>query len=173
MGTVPTPATAVAGVAATAAQGNSWRDTGLWVITNRPLFIGRSSVLQTITTGTATPVNLDLEDVDKDAGHDLVTNNPRYVGKTPGYYVASAWSNFQTDGTGQRQLEIKVNGTTSLALQSTNSTAAIATHLSCGTEAFFLNGTTDYVEMQVFQNKGSNQNIAAGARLCVRWVETT
>ncbi len=173
MGTVPTPATAVAGVAATAAQGNSWRDTGLWVITNRPLFIGRSSANQSVATGTATPVNLDLEDVDKDAGHDTVTNNPRYVGKTPGYYVASAWVNFQTSSTGQRQLEIKANGTTSLALQSTNGIAAIATHLSCGTEAFFLNGTTDYVEMQAFQNSGGALNVAAGARFCVRWVETT
>lgn len=172
MGTVPSPGTATAGTAALASVANTWRDTGLWYTTNHPMFIGRSSANQSITTGGNVAIALDLEDVDTDSGHSTVTNNSRYTAQTAGYYFVAAWLNFAANATGYRQIDLKFNGSTSVSLQTAISIGAgAATHVSTST-ILFLNGSTDYVEIQGFQNSGGNLNVAAGARMCVHWLRS-
>jgi hypothetical protein len=169
VGTVPSPGTATAGTPALASVANTWRDTGLWYTVNHPMFIGRSSANQSIASGGNVAITLDLEDIDSDAGHSLVTNTSRYTAQTAGYYFVAGWLNFAANATGYRQLDLKFNGATTVALQTAITIGAgAATHCSVAT-VLFLNGTTDYVEMQGFQNSGAGLNVAAGARMCCEW----
>lgn len=172
MGTVPTPATAVAGVAATAAQGNSWRDSNNWSLSNHPLFIGTRSTTQSIPNNTATAMLLDQEAIDSDSGHSLVSNTSRYTPQTPGYHEIKGFGNFAAAANGRRQVEVRFNGATSLDVDSrpTNGAGA-ATHGNASWKAYF-NGTTDYVEVIVFQDSGGAINIAAGSGMTVEWLRT-
>lgn len=172
MGTVPTPATAVAGTPATASDANTWRDAGNWSLTNHPLFIGTNSANQSITNSSSTAITLNTEEIDSDSTHSTASNTSRCTPQTPGYYDVRGWCNFAANGTGLRQLELKFNGTTSLSLDSKPTVGAgAATHCNAST-LVYMNGSTDYVEMYAFQTSGTAINVAAGARLCVRWVRT-
>lgn len=168
MGTVPTPGTVTSGTAFTQAQGNSWRDSNQWCLSNHPMAVFRNSAVQAITTAVSTAITLDTEDIDSDAGHS--GSGSKYTAATAGWYLITAYLGFAANAstTTTRQLEIRVNGA-GITLESTSgNSATIVTHLSTSTH-YFLNGTTDFVEMFAFQNSGGNINVAAQARLTVEW----
>lgn len=172
MGTVPTPATAVAGTPANASDANTWRDGVNWVQSNHPLFIGTNSANQSIPNNSSTAITLNTEEIDSDSTHSTATNTSRCTPQTPGYHDIFAYCNFAANATGLRQLEVKFNGTTSLSLDSKPTVGSgAATHCNVSTKANF-NGSTDYVEMYAFQTSGTGINVAAGARLCVEWRRT-
>lgn len=172
MGTVPTPATAVAGTPATASDANTWRDAGDWSLSDHPLFIGTRSTNQSISNSSSTAITIDTEEIDSDSTHSTASNTSRVVPKTPGYYDIFGWASFASNATGFRQLEAKFNGTTTLDVDNKTSVGSgNATHCNVVTKAYF-NGTTDYVELYAFQTSGTALNVAAGARLCVEWRRT-
>lgn len=170
MGTVPTPSTAVAGSAALASQGNSWRDANNWYLSNHPVAVLRSSGTQSINSASSTAVLLDVEDIDSDSGHSLVSNTSRYTGQTAGWFLITAYILFAANAstTTVRQLEIRVNGSGITLASTAGNSSAIATHLSTSTH-YFLNGSTDFVEMFAFQNSGGAIAIGGQCRMTVEW----
>lgn len=130
----------------------------------------RNSAVQSIPASTNTPVTLDTEDIDSDSGHSLVTNTSRYTAQTPGWYLITAYISFAANATltTQRQLEIRVNGAGVVLASCSGNSSTVATHLSTSTE-YFLNGTTDFVEMSAFHNNVAAMNVGAQGRLTVEW----
>jgi hypothetical protein len=172
VGTVPTPSTAVAGVAATAAQGNSWRDSNNWCLSNHPICVLRNSAVQSIANATSTAITFDIEDIDSDAGHSLVTNTSRYTAQTAGWYLITVYGSFAVSANALAcQIEIRVNSagiTLATSQHISSATGNVATHLSTSTH-YFLNGTTDFVEMYMFQNTTAALNAGAQGRMTVEW----
>jgi hypothetical protein len=166
VGTVPTPGTITSGTAFTQAQGNSWRDSNNWCLSNHPMGVFRNSAVQSVNTSSSTAITLDTEDIDSDAGHS--GSGSKYTAATAGWYLITAYISFAADATGLRQLEIRVNSA-GITLESQPTVGAgAATHLSTSTH-YFLNGTTDFVEMFAFHTKGSALNVASQCRLTVEW----
>lgn len=179
MATVPVMRTWVAGELVTAAFMNSnIRDLGNFTLA-RPMAVLRQAAAQSIPNITWTGVLLDTEDLDRDAGHSTSSNTSRYVGKTPGWYLAPYTMCYAANATGSRWARIRTNGTDAVATtpgrDSRPSAGAVDTSMS-GVGFVYLNGTTDYVELVVFQSSGGalNAYVASDAspRLAMLWVSS-
>lgn len=109
--------------------------------------------------GTAAPLAFNSERYDTDTIHDNSTNNTRLTCKTAGSYLIIGSVLFDVNATGQRLLEIRLNGTTLLADQRTNAIAGgtLGTGLTIATQ--YPLAVNDYVELLVFQNSGSSLNV--------------
>lgn len=101
-------------------------------------------------------ITFDTEDFDTDAYHSTVSNTSRLTAPTTGYYMVGGQIRYESNATGSRSLDIKVDGTTYVAtgfrdnsgdiLDLSNSTLV---HLTAG----------QYVELGSFQSSGANRLI--------------
>lgn len=148
---------------------------GNWQI-NPPRFKGYSATGQAFTSGTTfISVTLDSEYVDSDGGHSTVTNTSRYVCQVAGWYWCSGTMNFPTNPTGNRSLQLAVNGTTypgtTVLLPAPSGNAWIG--VAGGLVQLALN---DYLELQAWQNSGSSitTNAASGIQptLSAIWISS-
>jgi hypothetical protein len=132
----------------------------------------RNSAVQSIPNATSTVITFDTEDIDSDSGHSLVTNTGRYTAQTPGWYLITAYGLFAVSANALAcQIEIRVNGagvTLATSQHISTGTGNVSTHLSTSTH-YFLNGTTDFVEIAMFQNTTAAINAGAQGRLTVEW----
>lgn len=129
----------------------------------------RSSTTQSVNSASSTALTLDVEDIDSDGGHSLVTNTSRYTAQTAGWYLITAYCPIAVSANaGTCQIEIRVNGAGISLSTSPHITASVSTHLSTAT-MYFLNGSTDFVEIFAFQNTGAALNVGGQTRLCVEW----
>jgi hypothetical protein len=128
----------------------------------RPRAKLRQTVAQAITTATWTAVLLDTEDVDEDNGHDTVSNTSRYVFTRTGWFWVAANAALVADAAAIQAMRLIVNsvdpgGIVPGSQVSRGGTASVAfAHSTSGLVQAA--ATTDYVELQVFHNKGSNLN---------------
>ncbi|HEX5997276.1 MAG TPA: hypothetical protein VFY84_19220 [Jiangellales bacterium] len=139
----------------------------------RPIFRGRQTAAQTLTTSTFTAITLGTEDVDSAGGHSTVTNTSRYTGQYAGWYSGSGGAGFASNATLNRAADLRVNGTVLDGTQSNiASLSSSTTQLVISSELFFLN-VSDYVELFAFQSSGGNLNTAVTGdqqpRLNVLW----
>lgn len=114
---------------------------------------------QTISNITWTPVAFDTKNWDNDDEFDIVINKGRFTAKTKGYYHISAIGNISAVGAGKyAYFHIWKNGSDWITLNQ---------KVAFGTESFYmqgsadvyLNGSTDYVEIRVYHNKGSDATL--------------
>lgn len=136
-----------------------------------------TSAAQSIPNNVTTVVAFDAEYEDwlgagvAGAAHDLVTNNSRIKPGVAGKYRVTA--NLNTTGgsaTGMAATYINRNGTTIVGQSEAPPTGSLYSSVSSDV---YLNGTTDYVEMAVFQNSGGTRALVTGQYgtfLQVRWV---
>ncbi len=119
-----------------------------------------------ITTAVDTAAPFDTEALDTDGMHDNVTNNTRITPTTAGLYVVSSNGDFALNATGSRYGALRLNNTTYLAIAHLPSaTASISGWLNPTTLREF-NGSTDYVELRVWQNSGGNLNYPTDLAAC-------
>lgn len=174
---VPVLHTFVVGEVATASNINNNTVTAINFLLAPPLFIGRQTAAQSLTSSSATGINLDTEDIDTDNGHSTVTNTSRYVGQTPGYYLLIGTVDFAVNASGARQSYIRLNGTgTEAGFADNPGGSSAASDTALPTSAIlFLNGTTDYAEIVGFQSSGGALNTGTphgGSSLRALWVHT-
>jgi len=156
MAAVPATRTWVAGEVVLASHfNNNIRDVLNFLLTP-PIFKGRQTAAQTLTTGVATAISLDTEDVDSAGGHSTVTNTSRYTAVYAGWYSVGSGVSYAANATGIRTVEYDVNG----AVQAAGGTAfaatgAVTNRLPGRSFQVFLN-VGDYVETFGFQNSGGN-----------------
>jgi hypothetical protein len=115
---------------------------------------------QSITTGTVTAINLQVEDFDTDGLHDNVTNNTRLTVQLTGIYEIHANILWDTNATGGRHCIIRKNGVaTDLLVSSIPGNGAFSpnSHIS----GFIQLTAGDYIEMFGFQDSGGNLNALA------------
>ena len=115
------------------------------------------SAVQTISTNTVTALSFDVERFDTDNIHDNSTNPSRLTAKTAGKYLISGNAEFFSNGTGRRLIRILLNGSDIIAAQEWDTNQNEKTIMSVST--IWDMGLVDYVELQVFQNRGGDLNI--------------
>lgn len=177
MTTVPSYTTFVAGSVLTAAQLNTnVRDAGnFWLA--RPLCLLRQTSIQSIANNAFTDILFDTEDIDRDGGHSTVTNTARYTSTTPGYLAFSGGVGFASNATGRRGTQWAFNAATLAASQDIRTTLpSNSMAVAARTVSVPVNGTTDFVTLQGFQDSGGalNSNVtgSAQASMFVLWIST-
>lgn len=110
-----------------------------------------------LLNNTNTPVNFAAADIiDTDNIHDPSVTNTRLRPNTKGTYLCYAQMNFAGSATGLRVVEILINGGgAAIAHTELSAVGASQTALTAAT-AYQFNGSTDYIEMSVFQNSGGS-----------------
>lgn len=122
----------------------------------------RNSADITIATGTSTKLTFNTEDFDYGGMHSTSTNTGRITIPTggDGTYLIGAQVLWAANGTGIRDINIKLNNTTYLA-QNTALTAGAGTTMTMSTSTLVALTATDYIEVEVYQNSGGNLSATA------------
>jgi len=117
--------------------------------------------LQSIPNATVTAINFDTERYDTDTMHDNVTNNTRLTATTAGKYLIIGQAAFDTDVNGRRSINIRLNGSTFIAVveHDTNQNAASVPLVA----VIFDLSAADYVELLLFQSSGGAINSVKNA----------
>ena len=117
-----------------------------------------SAVAQTIATSTRTVVQLEAESYD--LNNDFNTTTDRYVAPTTGEYlvVGGCKLGSVTDAK-QYQVELQINGSLKTYTVSHGSHTANINHM---VSDIFQLSASDYVQMSIYQNSGSNKSTDAG-----------
>lgn len=115
--------------------------------------------VQTIANNTTTALVFGTEYFDTDAYHSTTTNNTRFTvpsGKA-GYYSLVCNFEWASNGTGQRTINYRLNGTTKIATLSVPAvTGAFGMCLAFTTSSLSVG---DYVEVTVSQTSGGNLDL--------------
>lgn len=136
----------------------------------RPAVRRQRSTNQTITTATLTAVNFTTASAGSfDRGPFFSGANPtRFTFPLAGVYIFGSTVSFADNAIGTRYHEIRLNGTTNLESDESNSDAGATHKVTLSTTYHFL--TTDYVELMVRQESGGNLDIVnAGLYSPVFW----
>lgn len=127
-------------------------------IAGGPTFSARRSTTQAIGTGSATKVQLDSEEWDSNSYYDAVTNF-RFLPLVAGYYQINGAVGLDSLGSEiSCYASIFKNGSEyrrGTLLFTSNTSQNLAPVVSSVVQ---FNGSTDYVELFVFHNHGSNRN---------------
>lgn len=108
---------------------------------------------QGIPNNSWTPLGFDAERYDSDTMHTTSGNTERITFTTAGTYLLTAGAEFETNGTGIREIRIGTNGATVLAWSTCPSAnASSGTKLSVVTVFRF--SAADYATVEVFQDSG-------------------
>ena len=131
--------------------------------TYKPVFFARNNNTQSIPNNTSTKVEYNNEIFDSHGYYDHTTNY-RFTPLIAGYYHITA--NAQINNTtGVRGFDIKKNGSRFVNIDNhDDSTSAQSCFLS---SLIPFNGSTDYVEVFIFQNSGSSKNLSNGTQYSI------
>lgn len=117
---------------------------------------------QAITTGTWTKIQLNTEDYDADGEFDNAVNY-RFQPDTTGYYIVSACVSMTDLGAGKYiNCGIYKNGALWKIATVVSHVGTQDPRVCAGCDMYLLN--TDYIELYVYHNHGSNRNIEGTGR---------
>jgi hypothetical protein len=119
-----------------------------------------NSTDQSIANATNTALALNGETMDAYGMHDNVTNNTRVYARQDGVYSINGSVAFAYNTTGIRSVDIRVNGSTYIAISSQNAAPAAVTYM--GTSATYYLSAGAYVELVAYQNSGGSLNVIRG-----------
>ncbi|WP_327088529.1 hypothetical protein OIE66_40475 [Nonomuraea sp. NBC_01738] len=170
MPTAPTPRTWVVGEVVTAAKMNEIRDAFNFLL-NPPIFELTHSGSISPATSTNALMPFNGETIDRDNGHNTVTNNSRYTSQTAGYYMLTGGVGFTSNGTGKREMTLLVNGVDEYYPSSIPGLAAGFTGMTSAGRVYL--AVNDYAEVQVWQNSGgalATNSTKGGPRFGGHWI---
>jgi len=130
---------------------------------NTPAFKAYISSGQSIPNATKTKVTFQTEMYDTDNAYDNSTNY-RFTPQTAGKYFFAVRIRFETSATNNAQYWIAKNGDTSVNTLPTviyGNDFDMAYHVEFLSGTLELNGSSDYVEVYVFQPSGGAVDISA------------
>ena len=113
---------------------------------------------QSISHDTATALAFNSERADTDTIHDTSTNNSRLTCKTAGVYTIVGQCGFDANGTGLRELQLKLNGSTLIAIKRVPNTGSGDPAYIDVTTIYSL-AVNDYVEMFAKQTSGGSLDV--------------
>lgn len=149
-------------------------DTVMWLL-QPPTCKVFQTTGQSIPNATFTAVQFQAEALDPYNWHSSTTNNTRITPTFPGWY--RGWLGWQTTGaTGGnfRICDARQNGSFEKSRRDQKPNIAAQATAERGIPFFFsFNGTTDYVEMMVYQDSGSSMTLPVTAltqaEMFLRW----
>jgi len=117
---------------------------------------------QTVVTGTDTIVNpMDTIVFDPSSAYNLTTN--RFVPQTAGYYSITAIASFAASaGVGFFTCALFFKNGTRFDLGNATAVYPTIPNFMLIQSLVYMNGTTDYIELGVYQNAGSNKDTNTG-----------
>jgi hypothetical protein len=117
-----------------------------------------------IATGAVVPIPFNAERFDNSEIHSTSSNTTRLTAPKAGVYDIRGFVNFPANGTGERVLWIRLNGSeaTRLILDSITG-AALSAGGSVEVSTQYLLAAGDYVELCALQNSGATLTATAGA----------
>jgi hypothetical protein len=161
MATVPSSRTWVAGEVVTDAMLNQTvRDVENFLLAP-PIFQGRQTAAQSLTSGTYAALTLDAEDVDSAGGHSIVTNTSRYAAVYAGWANVNHSAAFASNATGRRLAKLRMGGSTDVNASDVSMNSGVTNILKVTgpTMKIFFN-VNDYVETLAAQESGGALNTA-------------
>lgn len=152
--TIHTPTT---GGVAPAAWGVGLRSNQEFFV-DPPLCSVFNSANQLISHATVTALTANSENFDNDAMHSTVSNTSRITIQTAGRYQALARVSFAANGTGEREVRFRVDGTTLInGILLPNSSTSTWRAVLVG---WLQLAAGQYIECMVNQDSGSSLNAA-------------
>jgi len=109
---------------------------------------------QTLTTSSEAAIQFTSEVIDDEGWHDNVTNNTRITVTEAGEYLATGYTEFATNSTGQRFVKIVDSAGNIWAYQGGLAVPSINTRLCVSGQRTMAAGA--YIEMTAFQNSGGD-----------------
>ena len=128
---------------------------------------GFSAYLSTepyIETGTFTTVLFANEDFDTDSKYDTTTG--KYTPQVAGYYSFSANVVFKNVDAGKKYITYLQKNATGIAVARGVSGGSDFCG-GCVSKIVYMNGSTDYVQVQCYHNNGVTTQISNAAGMCV------
>jgi len=129
-----------------------------------------NNVALSIPNATGVALTFNSERYDSDGMHDTVTNNNRITCKTAGVYVITTNVEFVANGTGNRQLYIRLNGSTVIGYVTDVPSGSVA-HIANLTVPYAL-VVNDYLEVLVAQTSGAALNVSASGNYSPEFAAT-
>lgn len=124
-----------------------------------PVFRATMSASQSVGSGSAAKVNYDTAGVDTNSNYS--TSNKRFTPTVSGYYFINALlSGFAQTAGNNYQLSIFKNGS-SVKDKNINLSAAATALEQQISDIVFCNGSTDFIEIFVFQDSGGNKTFGS------------
>ena len=121
-----------------------------------------NSAAISISDGVVTALTFNSERYDTDTMHSTVTNTSRITATTAGKYLITATIGFAANNTGRRQVTIRLNGTTYIAVDARATVGnGQVTEVSIAT--VYALAAADYAEVTVFQDTGGSLNVSAAS----------
>jgi hypothetical protein len=120
-------------------------------VTAVPAFRAEMSSSMTVSSITITKAAVNTKIFDTNSCFD--TSNYRFTPNVAGYYQFNAHTEFGS-GSGILSVLVYKNGSRVISGGAPNSAAA--TFAICAAGMVYMNGTTDYVEMYIYQSSGGN-----------------
>lgn len=114
-----------------------------------------------VANATVQPLTFNSERFDTDALHSTSVNTGRLTAPVTGTYLIFAAATFAANATGQRVLQLRLNGTTFISRVGDVSTSANLSALETSTIYQLTAG--DYIEAIVYQDSGGALNVSATA----------
>lgn len=151
---------ATAGQPLQAARLDADRTALMYLATNKAHARIYNSANISINNNTRTALTFNSERIDVSAMHSTVSNTSRVTVPTGegGMYFHSGHIEWAANATGQRNCEIRLNGTTLIAIDNVPSAgAAVNNEQSVAT--IYQEAAADYVELTVFQTSGGALNV--------------
>lgn len=132
----------------------------------QPFISAKRTSNQSIPNNSATKVAWPTTDRARSItlGTDGVTASSRFTPSVAGWYRVDACVQIVVS-TGVSLILLK-NGSQDRRVDNVGANASQGTVL---TSYVLMNGSTDYLELQVYQNSGSAQNVTSGSRFTMSW----
>lgn len=123
-----------------------------------------NSAAISLVSGTITILTLDSERWDTDTIHNTGVNTSRLTATTAGKYQIEGHAEFATGGSGQRRLDILLNGATVIAGQDCAATTSpVNSTIQCSIATHYNLAATDYVELRGLQRVSAPLNVNAAS----------
>ena len=119
-----------------------------------------NSAAISIPDNTNTALTFNSERYDNDSIHSTSSNTSRLTATTAGVYQITGHVGFQAGTTGRRQINLRVNGSTYIAIQDLPGTVP-SSEVYLSVSADYKLDAGDYVELVAYQNDGSARNVLA------------
>jgi hypothetical protein len=166
---IATLQTIAAGQPLSAATVSQIRDNGEFFI-DPPACSIFNSAAQSVSDATPEALTANSENFDNDSMHSTASNTSRWTIQTAGRYLCFATVQFAADASGVRNVNFKVNGTTTHQCMQVPAVSAVNSCVVTAVRALTL-AAGDYVEAFAFHTAGASLNatlLEAGATYLTR-----
>lgn len=127
------------------------------VLATPPAVLASTSTAQTINNSSTTTLSFNRERFDNDGMHSETANTSRITATTAGVYLISGWALWSGNASGERRIDLVVNGANTIAQDERVTMQADA--FSHPFQSIWKFAAADYFEVQVHQNSGATLQV--------------